>query len=320
MGILDNRVAVITGAAGDLGAHMSRLIAHEGASVVLNDVNAEGVAALAVEIRDSGGRAVADTSDVSTFAGGRALVDHALDEFGTVDALVLLAGFMVLKPLVELTEEDWDGVTTIHLKGTFSVLQSAAPTMIEKGYGRIVTAASSHGTIGDANMAPYCAAKAGIVGLTRAAAIELDQHGICVNSICPGGKDGDFGPISARLAGPAAPNAPLVAYLASEEAGWVNGHIFDVSGSGRVGLYGPLIPQRLIEKAGGYTVEELRTEVPRMFEPMYSLEPRQRPRLVPSPAEELDRLPPGPSPLFQEMLASRGLIDPPETPPRTPWR
>lgn len=319
MGLLENRVAILTGGAGDLGSHISRLLAAEGASVVVNDVNAEAAETLTAEIRAAGGHAVADSTDVATVTGGKAVVQRALDEFGTVDVLVLLAGRMIFKQLTELSEADWDSVTTSHLKATFTVVQAAAPTMMERRYGRIITISSAHGTVGDSHMAPYCAAKAGIIGLTRAVAIELDPHGICVNAVSPSGKDDATGPIATRLAGPGAPVAPLIAYLASEEAGWVNGHVFDNSGSGRIGLYPPFIPQRLIEQQGGYTLEELRTAIPRMFEPTYTEQPRQRPRLIPDPAEEVERLTEGMSPLFHEMLADRGFFPPPENPPRTPW-
>jgi hypothetical protein len=93
-----------------------------------------------------------------------------------------------------------------------------------------------------------------------------------------------------------------VAYLASEQAGWLNGHVFDISGSGRLGLYRPMVPERLIEQPGGFGVDDIGDAVVRLFEPMYSHEPRQRPRLLPPAGEQLDRLPDGISPLLHEML------------------
>src|SRR6185312_7172919 len=172
--------------------------------------------------------------------------------------------------------------------------------------GRIVGFSSVQGTIGDSHQSPYCAAKAGIVGLMRAVTIELDPFGICANTVCPAGVDGaGFGPIATRLVGPSRNVAPLVAYLASEQAGWINGHVFDISGSGRLGLYPPMVPERLIEQPGGFTIDEIGNAVTRLFEPMYSHEPRQRPRLLP-PA--VDRLPEGISPLLYEMLSTAGLF------------
>ena len=176
--------------------------------------------------------------------------------------------------------------------------------MMAKRYGRIVTCSSVMGTIGDSHMAPYCAAKAGVIGLTRAAAIELDPYNICVNSICPSGRDGALGPVGTRLSGPAEGNAPLVAYLASEEASWITGHVFD-DAHGRIGLYTPMVPFRLIEQSDGYTLEELRTAIPRMFDPLFSIEPRQRPRLVPAAGEMLERLPEGMSPKLGESFTDR---------------
>jgi len=319
-GLLDGRVAIVTGGAGNLGAHVCRLFAAEGAHVVINDVNVDNGNELIGQIEACGGRAVFDSTDVSTVAGGQRLVQRAVDVFGTVDILALLAGHIPFSPLAEVSEDEWDAVITSHLKGHFTLIQAAAPVMQEKRYGRIVGFSSVQGTIGDSNMVPYCAAKAGIIGLMRAVTIELDQFGICANTVCPAGRDGVHGPIADRLAGPSANVAPLVAYLASEEAGWINGHVFDISGSGRLGLYRPMVPERLIEQPGGFTLDQVRDAAVRLFEPMYTQEPRQRPRLLPPAGEELDRLPQGISPLLREMLSTQGLFPPPETPPRTPWR
>ena len=315
MGLLEGRVSIVTGGAGNLGAHISRLFAAEGASVVINDVNVDKGRALADELG-----AVFDATDVSTFTGGRELVARAVDEFGTVDALALLAGRIPLGPLADVTEDEWDGVVDSHLKGHFTLIQAAAPVMKEKGYGRIVGFSSVQGTIGDSHQSPYCAAKAGIVGLMRAVTIELDPFGICANTVCPVGVDGLHGPIADRLIGESVNVAPLVAYLASERSGWINGHVFDMSGSGRLGLYRPMVPERLIEQPGGFTTEQIGDAVTRLFEPMYSSEPRQRPRLLPPAGEELERLPEGISPILYEPLSTAGLFPPPETPPRTPWR
>ncbi len=166
-------------------------------------------------------------------------------------------GRIPLSPLADVSEDEWDGVVTSHLKGHFTLIQAAAPVMKEKRYGRIVGFASVQGTIGDSHQTPYCAAKAGIIGLMRAVTIELDQFGICANTVCPAGVEGVHGPIADRLVGPSANVAPLVAYLASEQAGWINGHVFDISGSGRLGLYRPMVPERLIERPGGFTVDEM---------------------------------------------------------------
>jgi NAD(P)-dependent dehydrogenase (short-subunit alcohol dehydrogenase family) len=319
-GLLDGRVAIVTGGAGNLGAPISRLCAEQGAVVVVNDVNADAGARVAHEIAAAGGRAVVDSTDVSTVAGGRALVQRTVDEFGTVDALILLAGRIPLSPLADVSEDEWDGVIDSHLKGHFTLIQAAAPVMKEKRYGRVVGFASVQGTIGDSHQMPYCAAKSGIIGLMRAVTIELDPFGVCANTVCPAGVVGAHGPNADRLVGPSRKVAPLVAYLASEHAGWINGHVFDISGSGRLGLYRPMVPERLIEQPNGFTIDEIGDAVVRLFEPMYSSEPRQRPRLLPPAGEQLDRLPEGISPLLYEMLSTAGLFPKPEKPPRTPWR
>lgn len=110
MGRLEGRVSIVTGGAGNLGAHISRLFAAEGAAIVINDVKSDAGARLVGEIEAAGGRAVFDSTDVSTFAGGQALVARAVDEFGSVDALALLAGRIPLSSLADVSEEEWDGV------------------------------------------------------------------------------------------------------------------------------------------------------------------------------------------------------------------
>jgi NAD(P)-dependent dehydrogenase (short-subunit alcohol dehydrogenase family) len=319
-GLLNGRVAIVTGGAGNLGAPISRLLAAEGAAVVINDLNTDAGTALADEVVVRGGRAVFDRTDVSTFAGGRTVVQRAIDEFGTVDSLALLAGRIPLSLLADISEDEWDGVITSHMKGHFTLIQAAAPIMKEKRYGRIVGFASVQGTIGDSHQMPYCAAKSGIIGLMRAVTIELDPFGICANTVCPAGIGARLGPLTDRLIGPSKNVAPLVAYLASERAGWINGHVFDISGSGRLGLYRSMVPERLIEQPGGFTLDQISDAVVRLFEPMYTSEPRQRPRLLPPAGEQLDQLPEGLSPLLHEALSAVGIVPPPKTPPRTPWR
>lgn len=315
MGLLEGRVAIVTGGAGNLGAPICRLFAAEGARLVINDVNSDTGMALADEVG-----AVFDGNDVATFAGGQAVVARAVEEFGTVDALALLAGRIPLGPMDGVSEEEWNGVISSHMTGHFSVIQAAAPVMKANGYGRIVGFSSVQGTIGDSHQSPYCAAKAGILGLMRAVTIELDPFGVCANTVCPAGVRGVHGPIADRLVGPSRKVAPLVAYLASEQAGWLNGHVFDISGSGRLGLYRPSVPEHLIEQPGGFSADEIGAAVERLFEPMYTAEPRQRPRLLPPAGEQLDRLPEGISPVLYEMLSTAGIFPKPETPPRTPWR
>jgi NAD(P)-dependent dehydrogenase (short-subunit alcohol dehydrogenase family) len=226
MGLLEGRVSIVTGGAGNLGAHISRLFAAEGASVVINDVNVDKGRALANELG-----AVFHATDVSTFAGGRELVARAVDEFGTVDALALLAGRIPLGPLADVTEDEWDGVVDSHLKGHFTLIQAAAPVMKEKGYGRIVNITSSAGLRGNFGQTNYGAAKAAIMGMTFVWAIELGKYGITVNAMSPAGATRMTASLFERTgtepppeANPAL-NAPIVTFLASEGAAHVNGQI-----------------------------------------------------------------------------------------------
>jgi NAD(P)-dependent dehydrogenase (short-subunit alcohol dehydrogenase family) len=195
MGLLDGKVAVITGAGRGIGRCHALAFAKEGAKVVVNDVGCDrsgneedsSVAEkLVEEIRAAGGEAVADQHSVATMEGGRAIIQTALDSFGKLDILVNNAGILRDKSLVKMTEEMWDAVITVHLKGTFGCTQPAAAHMKERGEGgRIINTSSLSGLVGNFGQSNYGAAKAGIAGFTRVAAIELMKYGITVNAIVP---------------------------------------------------------------------------------------------------------------------------------------
>jgi NAD(P)-dependent dehydrogenase (short-subunit alcohol dehydrogenase family) len=195
VGLLDGKVAIITGAGGGLGRSHALLFAKEGAKVVVNDLGAtrDGVGAdvgtaekISQEIRAAGGEARAHAKSVATQEGADSLIRTAVDAFGRVDILVSNAGILRDKTLLKVDEATWDAVIDVHLKGSFLCGQAAARQMIAQGGGgRIVNTTSVSGMLGNFGQANYAAAKAGIYGLTRTMSIELQKHKITVNAIAP---------------------------------------------------------------------------------------------------------------------------------------
>jgi NAD(P)-dependent dehydrogenase (short-subunit alcohol dehydrogenase family) len=195
MGLLDGKVAIVTGAGGGIGRAHARLLAREGARVVVNDVGGPrdgsgsdaGAAAQVVrEIAADGGTAVANTDTVATADGASALMKTALDAYGRVDVLVNNAGILRDKSFLKMDEPMWDAVVAVHLRGTFLCSQAFAKQVVSQGGGgRIVNTSSVSGMLGNFGQANYSAAKAGIYGLTRTMSIELQKHRITVNALAP---------------------------------------------------------------------------------------------------------------------------------------
>jgi NAD(P)-dependent dehydrogenase (short-subunit alcohol dehydrogenase family) len=195
MGLLEGRVAIVTGAGGGIGRAEAMLLAREGAKVVVNDLGgsrdgtggSEAMASKVVEeIRAAGGEAVPSFDSVATPEGAARIVQTALDSFGKLDVLVNNAGILRDKTLLKMDEAMWDAVIAVHLKGTFLCTQAAARHMVPRAEGgRIVNTTSVSGMLGNFGQSNYAAAKAGIYGLTRTTAIELQKHRITVNAIAP---------------------------------------------------------------------------------------------------------------------------------------
>jgi len=240
VGLLDGRVAIVTGSGRGIGREFALCFGREGAKVVVNDVgvslDGQGTdddPALQVckEIEALGGSAVPNYDSVSDFDGAGRIVQSAVDAFGTVDILVNNAGIVRDKSLLKMEESDFDAVIAVHLKGSFNCTRHAAPVMKEKGYGRIVNITSSAGLRGNFGQTNYGAAKAGIMGMTFVWSLELGRYGITVNAIAPSGATRMTAGLFERSGAEPPPeenpalNAPLVAYVASEHAGHVNGQI-----------------------------------------------------------------------------------------------
>jgi NAD(P)-dependent dehydrogenase (short-subunit alcohol dehydrogenase family) len=247
MSLLEGRVGIVTGAGRGIGrAHALELASH-GAAVVVNDfgvsLSGEGTGESPAEevvaaIEAAGGRAVANGADVADFEQAAAMVQQAIDTFGGLDILVNNAGFVRDRMLVNTSEEEWDAVIRVHLKGHFAPLRHAgAYWRAEAKEGRqraarVINTSSGAGLQGSVGQATYSAAKAGIAGLTLVAAQELGRYGVTVNAIAPVARtrmtEGAFD--TSQMALPE-DNSPIVAWLASEEAGDVTGRVIEVDGS-----------------------------------------------------------------------------------------
>ena len=183
---LKGKTALVTGAAQGIGAAIARAYARRGANVALVDMNLAGITAVADELRTEGASVVALLGDVASRQAVDSMVEAVIKRFGRIDILVNNAGIIRPAMLHKMTEQQWDDVLGVHLKGSFNCLQAVSHGMIEQGYGRIINVTSTAGLLGTIGQINYSAAKAGIVGLTMSAAKELAKYGITVNAVAPG--------------------------------------------------------------------------------------------------------------------------------------
>jgi NAD(P)-dependent dehydrogenase (short-subunit alcohol dehydrogenase family) len=221
----DNRVAIVTGAGEGIGREYALDLARRGAKVVVNDIGEHSETGktadrVVKQIEDAGGQAVASTDSVATMAGGQRIVETALDSFGSVDILVCNAGILRDRTFIKMTEEEFDAVINVHLKGTFCVAQPAVKVMKENGYGRIVFTASSSGMYGNFGQSNYGAAKMGVIGIMNTLKLEVGKYNIKVNTVAPNADTGmTKGVFPDEVAQRIKPqfNTPIVTYLCSDE-------------------------------------------------------------------------------------------------------
>jgi NAD(P)-dependent dehydrogenase (short-subunit alcohol dehydrogenase family) len=244
MGLLDGKVVIVTGAGGGIGRAHARLLASEGAKIVVNDVGGardgsgggESPADQVVEeVRAAGGTAVANHANVASVEGASALVKATVDAFGRADVLVNNAGILRDKSFLKLDEGMWDAVIAVHLKGTFLCSQLFAKQIVSQGGGgRIVNTTSVSGMLGNFGQANYSSAKAGIYGLTRTMSIELQKHRITVNAIAPIAKTRmteDLPMFQGVDTLTAEHIAPAALFLGSDLCGDRTGHVLAIAGA-----------------------------------------------------------------------------------------
>ncbi|KVH73534.1 beta-ketoacyl-ACP reductase [Burkholderia cepacia] len=245
---LTGKVAIVTGSARGLGAATARRLAQEGASVVVTDINAELAQATAKALREEGLAAHCVVGDITQAADVQRLVDETVAHFGGVHILVNNAGAPRDKYLVKMTEDDWDFVMTVMLKGAFLAAKAVMPYFIEQGWGRLINI-SSRAHLGNPTQANYSAAKAGLIGMAKALSMEEGRYGITANCVAPGFMETEmvqalptYETIKERAVaaqpikrvGRPDDIADAVAFLASERAGFISGEVLHVTG-GRYG-------------------------------------------------------------------------------------
>ena len=274
MARLDGRVAIVTGAGRGIGRSVATLLASEGASVVVNDLGAavdgsgrdSGPAHdVVAEITEAGGKAVANGADISVFAAAENLIQTAIEEFGRLDILVNVAGILRDRMVFNMTEQEWDDVIRVHMKGTFNTTRFASAhwrsLRDSSAQNRIVNFTSVSGLHGAPGQPNYAAAKMGIVGLTWSSARALAKYGVTVNAISPGADEWSPDKV-----------APIVAYLASERSGWITGRIIHSSGY-EVSLYSNPEPVVRVIGTGPWQPDALAEQVERSFGPLLGRAP-----------------------------------------------
>jgi NAD(P)-dependent dehydrogenase (short-subunit alcohol dehydrogenase family) len=290
MGMLDGKVAVITGAGRGIGRGEALLFAEQGAKVVVNDLGGEWdgsgsddrpAAQVAEEIRAAGGEAAPHFEDVSEESGARSLVHTALDSFGSLDVVVNNAGILRDRMVFNMSVEEWDAVIKVHLRGHFLVTREACVRWRELAKsgqqvrGAIVNTSSTSGILGNAGQSNYGAAKAGIAAFTQIVAMDMRKYGVTCNAIAPGARtrmtektfgemkipEGEFDQLAPENI------APLVAFLASDAAADITGQVFGIQG-GLVELYQGWHPVAALQKDDRWTPEELAQRAGELFEEM----------------------------------------------------
>src|ERR1700722_4947757 len=293
MGVIDGRVAIITGGGRGIGASISRLFAAEGAKVVINDLGGhtdgtggdEGPARqVAEEIIAAGGAAVADGGDIGDVATGERLVDTAVKEFGKLDIVVNVAGILRDRMIFNLSENDWDAGRRVHPKGHYSTVRPASAYWREQrnpqGHYRVINFTSVSGLDGSPGQPNYAAAKMGIVGLTYSLAQGLARYGVTANAIAPGAAtrltatvpadkrvQRDERPSEEELRMSPDNIAPVALYLASERSDWLTGRVISSAGF-EVGLYDNPQIIRQLSAPEPWAYDRLATAIEGSFRPV----------------------------------------------------
>jgi NAD(P)-dependent dehydrogenase (short-subunit alcohol dehydrogenase family) len=295
--LLEGRVAIVTGAGRGIGAGVARLLAREGAKVVVNDL---GVALdgtgedqtpaqqVVEQIRQTGGEATVNADDVADHYAAQAIINQAIETYGRLDVLVNVAGILRDRMVFNMSEEDWDAVIRVHLKGTFNTAHYAAAHWRSQrdtdGHFRLINFTSGSGLHGAPGQPNYAAAKMGIVGFTYSCANALRPYGVTANAISPGAAtrmtesvpDGRRRTPSSDGSDERSPDnvAPAVAFLASDRSDWCTGQVISARGF-QIGLYN--VPQviRQIASPGPWDLETAFSMIEESFRPAVEATPRR---------------------------------------------
>jgi NAD(P)-dependent dehydrogenase (short-subunit alcohol dehydrogenase family) len=245
MGQLDNKITIVTGAGGGIGGAIAVRFAREGAKIAVADINGEAVQSRVAEVAAQKGDTFSVVADVTVKKSVEQMVQAALDRWGRIDILVNVAGGAQVKPVVDITEADWDHIINTNLKSVFLCSQAVLPTMMKQSYGKIVSISSIYGFTGNATRASYAAAKAGVAVFTKSLALEVVSHGINVNAVAPGRiatdrvrghyTDGEWSVQVAQIpmnrAGTPDEVASAALFLVLEENKYVTGQTIHVNGA-----------------------------------------------------------------------------------------
>jgi NAD(P)-dependent dehydrogenase (short-subunit alcohol dehydrogenase family) len=279
MTICDNRTVIITGAGGGLGRAYALAFAAEGASVVVNDIRPDAAQAVADEIGAAGGRALANAGDITSMAGAQSIIDAAVAAFGEVHVLVNNAGILRDRMFISLSEDDWDAVMRVHLKGHFCLANLLgkrwrdAAKAGRKVDARLVNTSSGAGLQGSIGQSNYAAAKAGIAGLTLVQAAEMARHGITVNCLAPAARTSmTEGAMPDMVKKPEAGFdawdpinvASIVVWLGSPLSAHVTGRCFEARG-GELSLADGWRTGKVVDKGARWAPSELSPVVDRLI-------------------------------------------------------
>lgn len=240
--LLKDKSVLITGSGRGIGRATAIMMAREGAKVVVNDIDPEPAREVVGEINKNGGVAVANSDTVATMKGAEAIIKAAIDNFGRIDVLVNNAAILRDAMMHKMTEQEWDDSILIVLKGPWMCTKAALPYMIEQKSGRIIYVTSWAGLRGNIGQANYCAAKSGIIGLTRSNAKEFARHNITVNCVAPAAMTRLVAQVPEKILGQMEKQiplgrfgtpediAPLFVFLASDWSGYMTGQVIGIDG------------------------------------------------------------------------------------------